>query len=106
MQPRVSSSGGKEASPSPPHPKKVVFKDDKMSSFYSFFREHLQRKLHDRSLTRAQKYEVNICSNILGNSFEEQLSTAQASFRRDLKLVLEVAGVKDVKLVLLDDSRL
>lgn len=29
----------------------------------------------------------------------------QASFRRDLKLVLEAAGVKGVKLVLSDDSR-
>ena len=53
------------------------------------------------------KYEVNICSNILGDAFVERLSPAQASFRRDLKLVLEAAqaGVKGVKLVLSDDSR-
>ena len=35
----------------------------------------------------------------------ERFSTAQSSFRRDHKLVLESAGVKVVKLVLLDDSR-
>ena len=35
----------------------------------------------------------------------KRLSIAQSSFRRNLKLVLESAGVKVVKLVLLDDSR-
>ena len=35
----------------------------------------------------------------------EWLSSAQASFRRDLKLVLEEAGVKGAKLLVADDSR-
>ena len=54
---------------------------------------------------RSQKYEVCICSNILGDSFVNLFSTAQSSFRRDLKLVLESAGVKGVKLILSDDFR-
>lgn len=65
-----------------------------MSNFYSY--------LHNFKDRRSQKYEVCICSNILGDSFVERLSTG---FRRDLTLVLESAGVKGVKLVLSDDSR-
>ena len=67
--------------------------DEEMSNFYSY--------LHNFK-DRSQKYEVCICSNILGDSFVERLSTG---FRRDLTLVLESAGVKGVKLVLSDDSR-
>ena len=57
------------------------------------------------SLTQNEKYEINICSNILGDSLEERLSPSQASFRRDLKLVLEAVGVQGVKLLISDDSR-
>ena len=76
-----------------------------MSNFYSHFHDYLQTKIKDRSLTRSQKHEVCICSNILGDFFVKHLSIAQSSFRRNLKLVLESAGVKGVKLVHSDDSR-
>ena len=76
-----------------------------MTNFYQFFQDYLQTKLKDRSLSSTEKYEVCICSNILGRSFTERLSTAQSSFRRDLKLVLEAAGVKGAQLVISDDSR-
>ena len=77
-----------------------IFTDDEMTNFYLFFHDYLQKKLEDRSFSSTEKYEVCICSNILGNSFIERLSTAQSSFRRDLKLVLEAAGVKGAKLSL------
>ena len=57
------------------------------------------------SLTQNEKYEINICSNIMGDSLEERLSPSQTSFRRDLKLLLEAAGVQGVKLLISDDSR-
>ena len=76
-----------------------------MTNFYLFFHDYLQKKLKDRSLSSSEKYEVCVCSNILGNSFLERLSTAQSSFRRDLRLVLEAAGVKGAQLVISDDSR-
>ena len=57
------------------------------------------------SRTKNENNEINICSNILGDSLEERLSPSQSSFRRDLKLVLEAAGVQGVKLLISDDSR-
>ena len=37
-----------------------IFSDKEIATFYSFFRESLQSKLHDRSLTQNEKYEINI----------------------------------------------
>ena len=76
-----------------------------MENFYKFFHEYLQTKLKDAKLSRKEKYEVCICSNILGNSMVERLSNSQSSFRRDLKLVCEAAGVRGSKLFISDDSR-
>ena len=82
-----------------------LFTDKEMANFYAYFHDYLQQKLKNRTLPYNVKCEVCICSNILGDSSVERLSTAQSSFRRDLKLVCEAAGVSGSQLFISDDSR-
>ena len=71
-----------------------TFSDNDLDNFYCYFRVYLQQKLKNPKLSSCVKCEVNICSNILGDSLVQRLSPAQSSFRRDLKLVCEAAGVR------------
>ena len=61
------------------------FTDKEMSQFYAFFRESLQSKLHERTLTQNEKYELNICCNILG---DKEMSQFYAFFRESLQTKL------------------
>ena len=82
-----------------------TFSDNDLDNFYGYFRTYLQQKLRNPTLSSCVKHEVNICSNILGDSIVQQLSPAQSSFRRDLKLVCEAAGVRGSRLFISDDPR-
>ena len=77
-----------------------------MSNFYSFFYQYLQKKkLKDPGLSSDEKYELCMYSNNLGNSSVARLSANQASFRRDLQLVCEAAGIGGSQFFVSDDCK-
>ena len=93
-----------------------VFTDDEMLVFYDHFYSALQKKLaslksaktsadrHIRDDLNIQTQQLSIAMTLLGDPSSKR-STAQASFRRDLRIVCESAGVGNCCLVLSDDCR-
>ena len=64
-----------------------------------FFREGLQSKLHERTLTQNEKYELNICCNILGDSLEEWLSPFQSGTFKKAFRVSPVSTLAEIATV-------
>lgn len=55
--------------------------------------------------TKEEKQELSTCSKILGGNPGEAVSRSQSSFRRDLRLMCEAAGIAGCHLFLSDDCR-
>ena len=86
-----------------------VFTDKEVQDFYDYFYQSLQKKLADlkkqRELASELMQQLCITSNILGDPNSKR-SPAQSSFRRDLKIIMEGAGVGNCCLIVSDDCRL
>ena len=83
-----------------------VFSDEEFASFCSYFYQSLQKRLtvekgrNDFNIKR----QLCIASNNISDP-ESKRSLGQASFRRDLRLITEAAGVGKCSLVLSEDHR-
>ena len=83
-----------------------VFTDDEIQSFFAYLKTLLQHHMTKLPQGSVEKYELSICNTTLGKPGEgERTSIPQSSFRRDLTIVCECAGVTGSQLFVSNDQR-
>ena len=74
--------------------------------FFAYLKTLLQHHMTKLPQGSVEKYELNICNTTLGKPGEgERTSLPQSSFRRDLTIVCECAGVTGSQLFVSNDQR-
>ena len=83
-----------------------VLTDEDFFQFCDYFYSCLQKKLKKEKYSKNYELKQQLCtaSNIVGDPFSKR-SPAQASFRRDLRIACEAAGIGKCSLLLSEDHR-